>query len=77
MEKHKEFNSPNNGDRHLVADDRQNMAGTGAGIDTPLTRGCSLSDLIPGMMARHSDCPCEDGKCIYPECTCALPNGGQ
>ncbi len=23
---------------------------------------------------RHPDCPCEDGKCIYPECTCALPS---
>lgn len=21
---------------------------------------------------RHTDCPCEDGKCIFPKCTCAL-----
>lgn len=20
----------------------------------------------------HPDCPCDDGKCIYPVCTCAL-----
>lgn len=23
---------------------------------------------------RHPDCPREDGKCIYPDCTCALPS---
>ncbi len=34
--------------------------------------GLTLDDLGENDEDPHPDCPCKPGKCIYPECTCAL-----
>jgi hypothetical protein len=44
-------------------------------VDDEITAFFMEAALIQAVIhtGAHPDCPCKPGKCIYPECTCAIP----